>query len=104
MALTPAPWTVTMDELTQQDFERLLAVRVILRQFRRWSEDRAEAAGLGERTPDPQDRRAVQVRLTAGSEQVLHKLTRAHLDRPHELVAVLDDFVTAHDEATAVQP
>jgi DNA-binding MarR family transcriptional regulator len=33
-------------ELTRQDFEHLLAFRSSLRQFQRWSEDQARAAGL----------------------------------------------------------
>ena len=63
--------------------------------------DRAEAAGLVERTPDREDGRVVRVRLTADGEEVLQKLTRAHLDRLHELAAVLDEFVTRHYGASA---
>jgi len=59
--------------------------------------DRAEDAGLVERIPDPVDGRVVRVRLTAGGEEVLQKLTGAHLDRLHELAAVLDEFVTKHN-------
>ena len=140
-----------MDELTQQDFSRLLEFRVTLRRFQRWSEDqakaaglthvqhqllvaikghpadqpptvgdlagylllrphsavelvdRAEAAGLVERTPDRGDGRVVRVRLTASAEEILQKLTRAHLDRLHELAAVLDEFVIRRDDA-AVAP
>jgi DNA-binding MarR family transcriptional regulator len=33
-------------ELTRRDYERLLAFRVSLRAFQRWSEDQARAAGL----------------------------------------------------------
>jgi len=36
----------TQQELTRADFERLLAFRVGLRTFQRWSEDQARAAGL----------------------------------------------------------
>jgi DNA-binding MarR family transcriptional regulator len=36
----------TQQELTRADFERLLAFRVGLRRFQRWSEDQARAAGL----------------------------------------------------------
>ncbi|HTZ92642.1 MAG TPA: MarR family winged helix-turn-helix transcriptional regulator [Streptosporangiaceae bacterium] len=36
----------TRQELTRADFERLLAFRVSLRKFQRWSEDQARAAGL----------------------------------------------------------
>jgi DNA-binding MarR family transcriptional regulator len=33
-------------QLTREDFEHLLAFRVSLRRFQRWSEDQAQAAGL----------------------------------------------------------
>jgi DNA-binding MarR family transcriptional regulator len=58
--------------------------------------DRAEAAGLVERTPDRDDGRVVRVRLTGSGDRVLNKLTRAHLERLHELAAVLDELVTKH--------
>ena len=61
--------------------------------------DRAEAAGLVERTPDADDGRVVRVRLTGAGDRVLNKLTRAHLERLHELATVLDELVTKHDEA-----
>ena len=35
-----------MPRLTRRDFEGLLEFRVALRQFQRWSEDQAQAAGL----------------------------------------------------------
>jgi DNA-binding MarR family transcriptional regulator len=35
-----------MTRVTRQDFQRLLEFRVALREFQRWSEDQAEAAGL----------------------------------------------------------
>src|SRR2546429_513449 len=54
--------------------------------------DRAEAAGLVERTPDADDGRVVRVRLTGAGDRVLNKLTRAHLERLHELAAVLDEL------------
>jgi len=60
--------------------------------------DRAEAAGLVERTPDTEDGRVVRVRLTEEGEEILQKLTRAHLDRLHELAAVLDEFVDRQDD------
>ena len=56
--------------------------------------DRAEAAGLVERTPDGDDGRVVRVRLTIEGDRILHKLTRAHLARLHELATVLDELVT----------
>ena len=61
--------------------------------------DRAEAAGLVERTPDGEDGRVVRVRLTRDGDRVLHKLTRAHLERLHELATVLDELVAKHDAA-----
>ena len=61
--------------------------------------DRAEAAGLVERTPDADDGRVVRVRLTGAGDRILTKLTRAHLERLHELAVVLDELVTKHDEA-----
>ena len=90
-----------MAPLTQRDFERLLEFRVTLRRFQRWSEDQAKAAGLVERTPDREDGRVVRVRLTTGGEEILQRLTRAHLDRLHELAVVLDEFVTRHDAVPA---
>lgn len=59
--------------------------------------DRAEAAGLVKRTPDADDGRVVRVRLTADGEEVVQKLTREHLDRLHELAAVLDEFVAVRN-------
>ena len=35
-----------MARVTRQDFQRLLEFRVALRQFQRWSEEQAAAAGL----------------------------------------------------------
>jgi DNA-binding MarR family transcriptional regulator len=64
--------------------------------------DRAAAAGLVERTPDREDGRVVRVRLTADGEEILQRLTRAHLDRLHELATVLDEFVTRHEYLSAV--
>jgi hypothetical protein len=45
----------------------------------------------------------VRVRLTADGEEILQRLTRAHLDRLHELAAVLDEFVTRHDGAPSIE-
>ena len=59
--------------------------------------DRREAAGLVERTPDGDDGRVVRVRLTREGDRILHRLTRAHLERLHELAAVLDELVHRHD-------
>ena len=60
--------------------------------------DRAELAGLVERTRDPADGRVVRVRLTPEGDQILHRLTRAHLERLYELANVLDEFVTRHED------
>jgi DNA-binding MarR family transcriptional regulator len=62
--------------------------------------DRAEAAGLVERIPDREDGRVVRVRLTGNGEEILERLTRAHLDRLHELAVVLDEFMTSHNGVT----
>jgi DNA-binding MarR family transcriptional regulator len=59
--------------------------------------DRAEAAGLVERMPDRDDGRVVRVGLTEAGDGILQKLTRAHLERLHELATVLDELVTRHE-------
>lgn len=61
--------------------------------------DRAEAAGLVERTSDPDDGRLVRIRLSGRGEKILSNLTLAHLERLHELAAVLDEMVTSADSA-----
>ena len=63
--------------------------------------DRAEAAGLVERMPDPDDGRVVRVRLTKAGDRIVRRLTRAHLDRLHELAAVLDELVARHDSSAS---
>jgi DNA-binding MarR family transcriptional regulator len=63
--------------------------------------DRAEAAGLVERMRDGVDGRVVRVRLTADGDRVVQKLTRAHLERLHELATVLDELMTKHAPARA---
>ena len=50
-----------------------------------------------ERVPDGEDGRVVRVRLTRGGDRVLQKLTRAHLERLHELANVLDELVNKYD-------
>ena len=59
--------------------------------------DRAEAAGLVERMPDPDDGRVVRVRLTEAGDRVVDALAREHLDRLHELAKVLDELIARHD-------
>jgi DNA-binding MarR family transcriptional regulator len=58
--------------------------------------NRAEAAGLVERTPDSNDGRVVRVRLTPAGDRIVQRLTKAHLSRLYELAAVLDELVTRH--------
>lgn len=64
--------------------------------------DRAEAAGLIERSPDKDDGRVVRVRLTELGDRIVQELTRAHLDRLHELAVVLDELVTRHDDRASM--
>jgi DNA-binding MarR family transcriptional regulator len=66
--------------------------------------DRAELAGLVQRTRDPVDGRVVRVRLTPEGDLILQKLTRAHLERLHELAAVLDEFVTRYENQSSALP
>jgi DNA-binding MarR family transcriptional regulator len=62
--------------------------------------DRAEVAGLVERTPDRDDGRIVRVRLTEDGDRIVRNLTRAHLERLHDLAAVLSNLVTRQGGAT----
>jgi DNA-binding MarR family transcriptional regulator len=62
--------------------------------------DRAEAAGLVKRIPDGSDGRVIRVLLTAEGDRVMQELTRAHLERLHELAAVLDELVNHRVTAT----
>jgi len=55
--------------------------------------DRAEAAGLVARMPDRDDGRVIRVRLTDEGDRVMQELTRAHLERLHELATVLNELV-----------
>jgi DNA-binding MarR family transcriptional regulator len=65
--------------------------------------DRAALAGLVERVPDPDDGRVVRVCLTRTGDQILRKLTPAHLDRLRDLAAVLDELVRRHDGEADLQ-
>jgi DNA-binding MarR family transcriptional regulator len=65
--------------------------------------DRAEAAGLVMRTPDGGDGRVIRVRLTAEGDRVMQELTRAHLERLHELAAVLDELVNHRGDSCRQQ-
>jgi DNA-binding MarR family transcriptional regulator len=52
--------------------------------------DRAEAAGLVERQPDPDDHRVVRLRLTASGARVLRRLAGLHLDELRRRPPTLD--------------
>jgi DNA-binding MarR family transcriptional regulator len=56
--------------------------------------DRAAAAGLVRRIADDSDGRVVRVELTGDGDRILRRLTRAHLQRLHNLAGLLDDLVT----------
>ncbi len=56
--------------------------------------NRAEAAGLVERTHDQGDGRVVRVSLTGKGDRMVTMLTQASLDRLHDLAAVLDELET----------
>ncbi len=61
--------------------------------------DRAQAAGLVQRTPDADDGRVVRVGLTKDGDRILQQLTRAHLHRLHDLATVLNELVSEVDRA-----
>lgn len=61
--------------------------------------DRAEAAGVVRRMPDPDDARVVRVGLTEKGEELVTRLTAAHLARLYELAAALNDLVPGHGAA-----
>ncbi|HEX9040840.1 MAG TPA: MarR family winged helix-turn-helix transcriptional regulator [Trebonia sp.] len=55
--------------------------------------DRAEAAGVVRRAPDPDDARVARVELTAKGDELVIKLTAAHLARLFDLAAALNELV-----------
>jgi DNA-binding MarR family transcriptional regulator len=57
--------------------------------------DRAEAAALVERRPDPDDQRLVRLRLTATGARVLRRLAGLHLDELRRRPPTLDAAVLA---------
>ena len=61
--------------------------------------NRAEAAGLVRRSPDPADARVVRVDLTRKGDRLVIELTDAHLAELRKLAAALNDLVTGMDEA-----
>jgi len=69
--------------------------------------DRAAAAGLVRRCPDPDDGRVTRVGLTADGESRLARLAPAHLDELRELAPVLDHLIAgwaAHTAGRSAQP
>jgi DNA-binding MarR family transcriptional regulator len=132
-----------LTEPARRDFENLLAFRVALRRFQRWSEDqagaaglthvqhqllvavkghpggvppsvgqvadylllqshsavglvdRAEAAGLVRRVPDPDDARVARVELTKAGDRLVTELTAATLAEMHKLAETLNVLLAA---------
>jgi len=66
--------------------------------------DRAAAAGLVRRCPDPDDGRVTRVGLTADGESRLARLAPAHLDELRELAPVLDHLIAGWAAHTAGRP
>jgi DNA-binding MarR family transcriptional regulator len=55
--------------------------------------DRAEAAGVVRRTPDPDDARVARVELTEKGDHLVTELTAAHLAGLYELAAALNELL-----------
>jgi DNA-binding MarR family transcriptional regulator len=55
--------------------------------------DRAEAAGVVRRQPDPDDGRVVRVELTAKGDQLVTSLTEAHLAELRKLAGALNELL-----------
>lgn len=76
-----------MTRVTQQDFQRLLEFRVALREFQRWSEDQAEAAGL----THVQHQLLVAIKGHQGNRPpAVGDLAGYLLLRPHSTVELID--------------
>jgi DNA-binding MarR family transcriptional regulator len=77
----------TRHQVTDADFEQLLAFRSSLRRFQRWSEDQARAAGL----TSAQHQLLVAVRGHPGSEPpTVGELAEYLLLRHHSVVELVD--------------
>jgi DNA-binding MarR family transcriptional regulator len=55
--------------------------------------DRAEAAGVVSRQPDPDDGRVVRVQLTEKGDRLVTGLTKAHLAELHKLAGALNELL-----------
>jgi DNA-binding MarR family transcriptional regulator len=66
--------------------------------------DRAAAAGLVRRRPDPDDRRLVRVRATPHGTAVLRRLTRAHLAELARLAPALEALWAGLEPTTHLPP
>jgi len=76
-----------MTRVTRQDFQRLLEFRVALREFQRWSEDQAEAAGL----THVQHQLLVVIKGHPGNQPpTVGDLAGYLLLRPHSTVELID--------------
>jgi DNA-binding MarR family transcriptional regulator len=76
-----------MTRVTRQDFQRLLEFRVALREFQRWSEDQAEAAGV----THVQHQLLVAIKGHLGNQPpAVGDLAGYLLLRPHSTVELID--------------
>jgi len=76
-----------MTRVTRQDFQRLLEFRVTLREFQRWSEDQAEAAGV----THVQHQLLVAIKGHQGNQPpAVGDLAGYLLLRPHSTVELID--------------
>ena len=76
-----------MTRVTRQDFQRLLEFRVALREFQRWSEDQAEAAGI----THVQHQLLVAIKGHQGNQSpTVGDLAGYLLLRPHSTVELID--------------
>ena len=66
--------------------------------------DRAVAAGLVRRRPDPDDRRLVRIRPTAHGTAVLRRLTRAHIAELGRLAPALEALWAGLEPTTHLPP
>lgn len=63
--------------------------------------DRAEAAGLVRRRPDPDDARVARVELTGKGDKLAADLTRTHLEMLRDLAVALHELLPSADEGSA---